>query len=332
MSHISFIVWRFRYAVIAVFLLCLFSTLANAQSIPSTPGWFQIPNTKLADVCAYTHGFSQVGGAEGCPAITADWSGGVFDTQRNRLIIWGGGHNGYYGNELYALDLNTSTMQRLSAPGLPIGTYDTCQDAIVNGTQPNSRHTYDGIEYLPNIDGMWAYGGALACGLGGVDLSLFPAALTWIYHFDTQMWENRAATGAFPDPRAGLVSAYDPNTGKVFIHDLGKLYTYTYAMSKYEQVNSASEWPPMDYHMNAAIDPKRKRLVIIGGGQEWIYDISTGPTYTRQALNSTGGSTIINSIYPGIDYDPVSDRMVAWNGGDTVYSLNLDTKQWTTTT
>src|SRR5574337_893553 len=33
---------------------------------------------------------------------------------------------------------------------------------------------------------------------------------------------------------------------------------------------------------------------------------------------------------PGLVYDPVRDRIVAWNGGSTVYLLNPDTKVWTT--
>jgi hypothetical protein len=40
----------------------------------------------------------------------------------------------------------------------------------------------------------------------------------------------------------------------------------------------------------------------------------------------------VSEAYPGLEYDPVRDRVVAWNGGNTVYSLNPDTKEWTTVT
>ena len=40
-------------------------------------------------------------------------------------------------------------------------------------------------------------------------------------------------------------------------------------------------------------------------------------------------TTFNNTVYPGLAYDPVNDRIVAWNGGDTVYSLNLDNNVWT---
>jgi hypothetical protein len=37
----------------------------------------------------------------------AAWGGGAHDTKRDRLIVWGGGHGDYGGNELYAFDVNT---------------------------------------------------------------------------------------------------------------------------------------------------------------------------------------------------------------------------------
>jgi hypothetical protein len=36
--------------------------------------------------------------------------------------------------------------------------------------------------------------------------------------------------------------------------------------------------------------------------------------------------------YPGLDYDPIQDRIVAWIGGNTVYTLDMDTRQWSTVT
>ena len=47
------------------------------------------------------------------------------------------------------------------------------------------------------------------------------------------------------------------------------------------------------------------------------------------ALGSTGGTEIEKASTPGLEYDPKSDRMVAWSGGGTVYSLDLDKKAWT---
>ncbi len=307
-------------------------TAAGCLALPATPGWYEIPNSRLRPVCAAENGFPAVWGVMGCAGITEAWSGGVFDTTRNRLIIWGGGHNDYYGNELYALDLDDLSMRRLNDPGLPVGSFSTCQEAIANGTQANSRHTYDGIEYLPNVDRMFVFSGSLACAAGDFGRD------TWTFDFQTMRWQRMNPTGPLPAAWPGVLSAYDPNTGLVFVHDTYYLYAYNLSSDAYVRV---SDWAGLGYQLNAAIDPKRKRFVIVGwdseqqAGRVYAYDISNvagNSARAIQTLNTSGGAALIEKVYPGLAYDPVTDRMVAWAGGNTVYSLNLDTNVWTPVT
>jgi hypothetical protein len=303
-----------------VILVSWTSAALHAQSIPSALGWYQIPNTNLRRVALPDNwNNSGYGFNTQFEYIIRSWNSGVLDTRRNRLIIWGGGHQGYYGNEMYALNLSSLTVQRLNDPGLPVAS--SCVEAIVNGTQPNSRHTYDGISYMANVDRMFSHAGALACSAGNGTRE------TWTFNFATMTWQRMNPSGTIPRGDYGTVTEYDPNTGLVFVHDAINFYSYDFAANRYTQLSSGSE---IDYHMTAVIDPKRKKFVILGGGQQWIIDISAGSSYTRQPLNSTGGSGIISSGYPGLAYDPLTDRIVAWDGGNTVYSLNLDTRTWTT--
>jgi hypothetical protein len=37
----------------------------------------------------------------------------------------------------------------------------------------------------------------------------------------------------------------------------------------------------------------------------------------------------VQALYPGLAYHPPTGRIVAWHGGDPVYSLDLETKVWT---
>ena len=322
----SSLFWMSQLSIVVT--LWLFSALAVAQPLPTSAGWHEIANTKLEDVCARTHGFPEIGGnGAGCSGVFA-WSGGVFDTKRNRLIVWGGGHNDYYGNEIYAFDLDDQTLQRITDPGLPAGSSSTCQEAIANGTQPNSRHTYDSIAYMENLDRMFVFNGGLACANGG------RSHATWMFDFTTKTWQRINATGDIPlagTSNCCMVSAYNPDTGKVFLHDTTYLYVYDHATSSYQRLTDYI-WPSTTYHMTAIIDPRRQRFYIFGGGEQWVYDIGPGSSYTRQQAATTGGSAIINSPYPGLAYDTVRDRIVAWNGGNTVYSLDLDTRVWTATT
>ena len=308
-------------ASLAVFFLITLLAMDGTAALPSSLGWYAIPNTRLRSVCPPNNfGGSSYQFASLCNGVTEAWNSGVMDTTRNRLIIWGGGHNDYSGNELYALNLNSLTLTRLTDPGLPVADPLVCPASLVNGTQPNARHTYDGIAYIANVDRMFVYGGAISCG-GGMS-----SDLTWTYNFATSQWENRNPTGTKPRQDLGLVSAYDPNTGKVFVHDTLDLYAYTFSSNSWQKLTSNNTG--IDYHLAGTIDPVRKKFVMVGGGQAWVYDIS-GSTFVRQALTAGGGSAIVNSGYPGLAYDPNTDRIVAWNGGNTVYSLNLDANTWT---
>jgi hypothetical protein len=47
---------------------------------------------------------------------------------------------------------------------------------------------------------------------------------------------------------------------------------------------------------------------------------------TMVTANPPGFVTARNS--PGVAYDPVADRIVAWQGGSNVYTLNMDTGVW----
>jgi hypothetical protein len=68
-------------------------------------------------------------------------------------------------------------------------------------------------------------------------------------------------------------------------------------------------------------------MVFTGNGSDaWgVYNISTGQ-YSRP---SSTGDNEIQSKDGGLVYDPVSDKMVAWQGGASVYTLDLDTWVWT---
>ena len=88
----------------------------NTGGVPSGLGWQALPNTKIRSVCPpstaeYPFSFK-------CKNVVLAWSGGTVDSTRNRLLVWGGGHADYFGNELYALDLDDLTITT-PAPSIP---------------------------------------------------------------------------------------------------------------------------------------------------------------------------------------------------------------------
>src|SRR5262245_36814558 len=140
------------------------------------------------------------------------------------------------------------TIQRLTDPALPLSTVGNCPEAI-SPNQPNARHTYDGLTYMPNVDRMFVMGGALSwCGGGSYG--------TWIFNPANNTWEQKFPSGTNPR-NAGVQTAYDRNTGKVFLHDTVDLYAYTYSTNSYEKLTSNAT--PTDIHLTGVIDPIRKK-------------------------------------------------------------------------
>src|SRR3989344_1224004 len=122
------------------------------------PGeWYRIPNSQPSASGVYPGPGAPTGNGPG--SVMAAWSGGAYDTKRDRLIIWGGGHNDYGGNELYTFTLSTQKWTRIWGPssGIPGSGGSNCPETVGSG-DPNSRHTYDGVVYIASLDKVFGSG------------------------------------------------------------------------------------------------------------------------------------------------------------------------------
>jgi hypothetical protein len=309
------------------------------------PGeWYEVPDSRLYDVSPQPPPGREPGcGTSSTGSIMRAWSGGAYDTYRDRLIIWGGGHLNYAGNEVYAFDINTLQWSRITDPSptthcdgsLNIESGQT--DYRINGDgTPVAHETYDGLEYIPTIDRFLAKGAAI-----------WPQPkadqTVWMFNFNNSEWERKADATNLPSP----MSAYDPVTGHVFLHDPNHLYEYDPSNDKWTLRNYDTGAIPES--MTAEIDPVSHRFIMIGLGKVYYYDLddidATGKL-RRKELTTIGDNEIIYTFAPGLVYDPVADKFVAWAGttkmwdsnlkkwvpteiGDAVYVLDLDTFAWT---
>jgi hypothetical protein len=306
------------------------TTASSGGGIPSALGWYQIPNTTLSPNCPND---ASIQGATGCQAVINAWGGAAADTVRNRMYIWGGGHTDYYGNEVYALDLNALTMTRIINP---VSNPSLCAEAQSNGT-PSSRHTYDNLAYVPPIgssgDNMFSWSGAPACGTG------IGSNGTWNLHIPTLTWTNEtgSVSGGHPDGTGGLGEvAYDPNTNLVFIGDTYSIWTYNTQTNTYTQVNNNA---PTDYHMSSVVDPVHKLFILMGGGGSpgggmQVVNIASGSDYALQDWTSSvsGCSALTSAGYPGLAFDSAQNKVVGWVGGDSVIVFDPSAKTCTTVT
>lgn len=319
-----------------------FATAAPSTTSLGGTGWQDLANTQLKSVCP-ANSFNGINYqfAYYCGAVVTAWSGGVADTKRNRLIIWGGGHGDYSGNEVYALNLGTgnsaATMTRLTDPSDFTQNGAGCLDTnVVDGT-PVSRHTYGGLVYLPVQDKMFAFGGSPApCGGWSArtyTLDLSQAKPTWSamdppngFTPTAAYWSNQAICG------------YDSNTQTVICTSSNRFLRYDPSTNTYTLLSSGQYVP---YAAGGAIDPKRKRYIFMGTDygsttpRVVSVDISAGSSFNTQDWSSqvTGCDALASASYPGLVYDPVLDRIVGYpNSGNTVYVFDSDQKTCTAQT
>jgi hypothetical protein len=310
---------------------------AAATTTSLSPGWHDLSGTILQNVCpANNFGGINYPFAGYCHYVIDAWGGAMGDTKRNRLIIWGGGHGDYYGNEVYSLNLGATpaTLTRITDPSpLPVS---GCPDAAPDGA-PVSRHTYNNLAYLPAQDLMFSFdGGKAPCGL--------VSGHTWTLDLSTAkpQWHAMDPVNGY-NPVGGswygyAVCAYDPNSQSVICNDADIFLRYTPGTNSFT-VLKAGQHPP--FSSTGVVDPVRKLMIFMGHEYQAtaplvkVVDLSSGSNFTIQDWSSqvTGCSALAGSNYPGLQYDPVLDRIVGWPGtGNTIYIFNPDTKTCTAQT
>lgn len=279
--------------------------------------WCEVRNSKLTDVAyKWPPNVTYTRNGVGVSAVISRWSGGAYDTKRDRLLVWGGGHFAYGGNEIYAFDVNARQWQRLTNPSIPPA--ENAAYAADGG--PVSRHTYDILEYVASIDSLCSFGVPAPYSQSGLLKN------TDCFNFSNLNWERKADTPAIG---FGSYSGYDPLSGHVWMFgNQGGCTLNEWDPVKNLWMQRSKKAACYDATKTAAIDPKRRKLVAIGGGDMHVFELPGSKFAAREHVSTKGATKIINTQNPGFDYDPISDRLVAWSGGPNVYSLDLDNLTW----
>jgi len=311
----------------AVLVGALFSISNRADAGPIDdllPGhWYEVAHSKLSAVDPCPKRNCSYSGIEGQTAVMSAWSGGAYDSKRDRLIVWGGGHGAYAGNELYAFDLNRLRWSRLTEPSTAVGGEE--RSGYYPDGAPRSRHTYGYVEYLPMpVDRFCSFGAA----------GQYPSGQGQIpnvdcFDFERHVWERRADA---PSYGIGALAAFDTKSGNVWAHGVGGygyLTAFDFAHDRWETYGgSGAEGAWLPYEMTAVVEPKRRLFVAVGHGKVLVWKLDSWGSKTHTVLETDGGQAIVGANSPGLVFDPVRDRIVGWSGGANFYSLDLDTKHW----
>lgn len=324
---------RIGLLLLSVFSACALSFAfdalpASAQALDDLrPGeWYEVPNSHLTAVGADPTGLNLTGNLR--RGLINAWSGAAMDSTRGRLIVWGGGHNDYGGNELYAFDVLASppSWSRLTDP---TPNPNRCQGQNSDGT-PVARHTYNGLSYIAFAERFFGFGGGSDCGSGsgaGEDM-------TWTYDLGGMSgWERQMPSGDIPGNKNGVESGYDPVTGRVYLRNRTWLSYYDYAENRWVRAARSQTGGWYGDDTTGVIDPVRRLMFFVGGNEFTVFDLDA---QVFLDVSSSGDRVIESANAPGLAYDPVSGRVVAWSGEpslglrpEDVYALDTESFEWT---
>lgn len=289
---------------------------AVAKLLPGQ--WYEVPNSRLdaLDPCPSRNCvYSAVSGLQ---ASMASWSGAAYDAVNGKFLVHGGGHNDYAGNEVYAFDTALMRWERLRNPSTNL---------VANvpwwpdGT-PNSSHTYDLMEYVPSINALCVFGNGSMWSIG------YGALSTACLDMGNYAWLQKTP------PLQGSIggkTAYDPVTQSVWRQGAGGdsfLHRYNAGQDSWQAYGNQFTDGWIAYYSTATIDPGRRLFITVGGGEVRAWDMTLNPS-TSVLKPTTGDTQIVAVSNPGLEYDPVVDRVVAWHGGADVHVLNTATWTWT---
>ncbi|WP_418647175.1 DNRLRE domain-containing protein [Thauera butanivorans] len=94
--------------------------------------------------------------------ILGSWSSFAWDSKRGDLILYGGGHANYSGNDVYRWRSRDLQWSRAALPSETFFVGSNTWNAIDGAdAAPTSAHTYDNAVYLPIADRYLNFGGAI---------------------------------------------------------------------------------------------------------------------------------------------------------------------------
>ena len=291
--------------------------------------WCELVGSKADDsgvlftpqCAAYEPSLCAVTGPRG---IFTGWGGAALDHDTGNWYFTGGGHNSYYGSEVYRFSFRDLTWNREYDPpqrkfyaGVnPVGAPCWLPEPL--GIAPHSLHSYDGLVW-DAINGRMFYSG----GAGPIGGCYRPqeALYAWSPGGPDLGWEN------FDDPAKGFPLTGMLSDGRIILR--GGFFTSLIDLSTspptVETQKHSSNWQfgvgavnPEDdtFWINSSVG--LVKLFQIGG--TWDSDWVQTSTQRTEQGGAVGDA--------GVEWHAPSRTFVFWNGERATWTLDPATRQW----
>lgn len=230
----------------------------------------------------------------------------AYDSESDRVIMFGSGIYPYILNDTWAYDTNTDTWTEMSAegPADPLGArlaYDAESDRIILFVGRNS---------------------------GGLDD-------TWAYDYNTDTW-TEMKPDADPQGRNFHGMTYDAESDRVLIWGSmetglepidASVWAYDYNTNTWEQMPLGDPHPENRIYPALAYDAESDRTILYGGfaqgDQTWAYDYNTN-TWTKMNPATTPQKVSRHALA----YSAAADRVILSGGQVGVTDFNYTRDTW----
>lgn len=269
----------------------------------------------------------------GFPAITEAWNGAVFASRfgvSGSMIVFGGGHNDYFGSDVHAFDLATRQWSRIS-DGYVSGSANEYGEGAVypNALYPDSSplppHTYAYVQYDAVGNDYLLFKGQTEL---GPNVKATP--IPHMFNLDSLTWRSGPkhpsailGSGGWTtwDATRRIMWGHSGESGNAFIGFIpdgdnsdGTFGTWTTLYPK--KIQTAD-------HNAMAVIPGRDTIIVIVSATNALYAINPAePERDILRLYASGDQPKI-SEYAALEYAPNLDRLVYYsaNDGPHIYSI-----------
>jgi hypothetical protein len=262
-------------------------------------------------------------GAVGFSAITEGWNGAAYASRygaSGSMIVFGGGHNDYFGSDVHAFDLASREWRRI-ADGYVAGGADAYgagaryPDSVYPDGSPLPPHTYDYVQYDP-------VGNDYVLFKGQTELGPYvkAVAIAHLFNLDTLAWRHgpRHPTAIL---NSGGWTTWDASRRMVWGHsgDDGEGNAFIgFSPDGANADGTFGRWsdhfpnklPGLANHNAMQIDSPRDIIVVSVHARDALYAIDPAdPTREIVRLKSAGSKPVLRP-YAALGYAPNVDRLV----------------------
>ncbi|HWR15569.1 MAG TPA: putative Ig domain-containing protein [Terriglobales bacterium] len=291
-------------------------------------GWSYITGARLIQSPSICPSDPTIQLVEGCSAVIRDWTSAVFRSNTEQLIMTGGGHGGYSGNEQYAVNLKNkpATFTRINEPSIPgvdgcQGGFDLTTGEPTAGQLSSNVPSSFPVQYVD-------VNGAKYCKSCQSDANGYGCAPSSKHNYGQLVYIPANSTGCSGEMSGDMLFVFNGFDAWAVGASTFNAWVYHYDTGRWQRLDTWAKFTNGVYPGKNAwgnsmdFDPVKKKMVMFtqagGNGMIGEWDFCSN-TYTEKARSPYW---LINDANYGV-IDPVK-RVMLLSEGQDLYHIDID--------